>query len=71
MIIATDIFRLATGNPKFMRVLVVEDDAKIPSFVSKGLKQAGFTVDTTSGSKWFGLVFNRAVRRSRHPYYAT
>jgi DNA-binding response OmpR family regulator len=54
-----------------MRVLVVEDDAKIPSFVSKGLKQAGFTVDTTSGSKWFGLVFNRAVRRSRHPYYAT
>ena len=31
-----------------MRVLVVEDDAKIASFVSKGLKQAGFTVDTTS-----------------------
>lgn len=31
-----------------MRVLVVEDDAKIASFVSKGLKQAGFAVDTTS-----------------------
>jgi two-component system OmpR family response regulator len=29
-----------------MRVLVVEDDAKIASFVSKGLKQAGFAVDT-------------------------
>ena len=31
-----------------MRVLVVEDDAKIASFVCKGLKQAGYTVDTTS-----------------------
>ncbi|UCF99419.1 MAG: response regulator transcription factor [Spirochaetaceae bacterium] len=28
-----------------MRVLVVEDDEKISSFVSKGLKQAGFAVD--------------------------
>jgi two-component system, OmpR family, response regulator len=34
-----------------MRVLVVEDDAKIASFVSKGLKQAGFTVDTTSDGR--------------------
>lgn len=28
-----------------MRILVVEDDAKIASFVAKGLKQAGFAVD--------------------------
>lgn len=28
-----------------MRVLVIEDDAKIASFVVKGLKQAGFAVD--------------------------
>jgi two-component system OmpR family response regulator len=28
-----------------MRVLVVEDDPKIASFVTKGLQQAGFTVD--------------------------
>src|SRR5574341_307978 len=28
-----------------MRVLVVEDDKKIASFIVKGLKQAGFTVD--------------------------
>ena len=28
-----------------MRVLVVEDDRKIASFVVKGLKQAGFAVD--------------------------
>lgn len=28
-----------------MRVLVVEDDQKIASFVTAGLKQAGFAVD--------------------------
>jgi heavy metal response regulator len=28
-----------------MRVLVIEDDAKIASFISKGLEQAGFAVD--------------------------
>lgn len=28
-----------------MRILVVEDDAKIASFIVKGLKQAGFAVD--------------------------
>ena len=28
-----------------MRVLVVEDDAKIASFISKGLREAGFAVD--------------------------
>ncbi|MCP4692052.1 MAG: response regulator transcription factor, partial [Desulfobacterales bacterium] len=28
-----------------MRILVVEDDKKIASFVSKGLKEAGFAVD--------------------------
>jgi two-component system OmpR family response regulator len=31
-----------------MRLLVVEDDAKIQSFVSKGLRQEGHTVDTAS-----------------------
>jgi two-component system OmpR family response regulator len=31
-----------------MRVLVVEDDKKIASFIVKGLKQAGFAVDHTS-----------------------
>src|SRR5579862_8736004 len=30
---------------KIMRVLVVEDDAKIASFVVNGLKQSGFAVD--------------------------
>jgi two-component system OmpR family response regulator len=28
-----------------MRVLVVEDDAKIASFLTRGLKQAGYAVD--------------------------
>jgi two-component system OmpR family response regulator len=31
-----------------MRVLVVEDDGKIASFVSKGLKEAGFAVDVAT-----------------------
>jgi len=31
--------------PRKMRILVVEDDNKIASFVVKGLKQAGFAVD--------------------------
>jgi len=31
-----------------MRVLVVEDDEKIQSFISKGLRQDGHTVDTAS-----------------------
>ncbi len=33
---------IMTGD---MRILVVEDDAKIASFIVKGLKQAGFAVD--------------------------
>lgn len=28
-----------------MRILIIEDDAKIASFIAKGLKEAGFTVD--------------------------
>ncbi|MGY8717466.1 MAG: DNA-binding response regulator, partial [Verrucomicrobiia bacterium] len=28
-----------------MRILIVEDDAKIASFVVKGLKQEGYAVD--------------------------
>ena len=31
-----------------MRVLVVEDDKKIAAFISKGLKEAGFAVDTVN-----------------------
>ena len=30
---------------EFMRILVVEDDATIASFITRGLKQAGFAVD--------------------------
>ena len=28
-----------------MRILLIEDDAKIASFIEKGLKEAGFSVD--------------------------
>ena len=34
-----------------MRVLVVEDDKKIASFIAKGLKQAGFAVDHASNGE--------------------
>ncbi len=34
-----------------MRVLLVEDDKKIASFISKGLKEAGFAVDHVSGGE--------------------
>ncbi len=34
-----------------MRILIVEDDNEIAAFVSKGLKQAGFAVDTESDGR--------------------
>jgi two-component system OmpR family response regulator len=44
-----------------MRVLVIEDDEKIQSFVSKGLSQDGHTVDTAStGTE--GLALWQAAR---------
>ncbi len=40
-----------------MRVLIVEDDAKIVSFVKKGFQQAGFAVDSaTNGEDGFHLL---------------
>ena len=40
-----------------MRILVVEDDDKIASFVVKGLKQSGYAVDHCSdGERAFGLA---------------
>jgi two-component system OmpR family response regulator len=40
-----------------MRVLIVEDDPKISSFVAKGLKQAGFAVDqAVDGERGLELV---------------
>ncbi|MGB3211209.1 MAG: response regulator transcription factor [Desulforhopalus sp.] len=34
-----------------MRILLIEDDAKIASFIEKGLKEAGFSVDKCSDGK--------------------
>jgi two-component system OmpR family response regulator len=40
-----------------MRILVVEDDKKIASFIAKGLKQAGWMVDTAAdGQKGLDLA---------------
>ncbi len=44
-----------------MRVLVVEDDPKISSFVVKGLKQSGFAVDSASDGEE-GLLLARATK---------
>jgi two-component system OmpR family response regulator len=43
-----------------MRVLVVEDDAKIASFVVRGLKQAGYAVDHASDGDT-GLALGRST----------
>ncbi len=43
-----------------MRILVIEDDAKIASFLEKGLKEAGFTVDCR-GDGQAGLELALAV----------
>jgi two-component system OmpR family response regulator len=43
-----------------MRVLVVEDDKKISSFVVNGLKQSGFAVDATADGEE-ALVLGRAT----------
>ncbi|MBW1920006.1 MAG: response regulator transcription factor, partial [Deltaproteobacteria bacterium] len=40
-----------------MRILLVEDDLKIASFVAKGFKEAGFAVDhALDGEEGFGLA---------------
>lgn len=46
--------------PETMRVLVVEDDNKIASFVVKGLKQSGFAVDRCADGEE-GLIFARST----------
>ncbi len=44
-----------------MRILVVEDDKKIASFIVKGLKEAGFAVDyATDGDDGLSLAFIEA-----------
>src|SRR5688572_32436200 len=43
-----------------MRVLVVEDDKKIASFVVNGLKQSGFAVDHAPNGE-DGLIMARSV----------
>ena len=42
-----------------MKVLVVEDDAKIASFIAKGLREAGFSVDVgADGAEGFHLALS-------------
>src|SRR5215471_9182880 len=48
------------GSGAAMRILVVEDDVKISSFIVNGLKQHGFAVDQ-AGDGEAGLAMMRAV----------
>ena len=44
-----------------MRILVVEDDSKIASFIAKGLKQEGFAVDCAdNGVDGFHLALSES-----------
>src|SRR4030066_781187 len=46
-----------TQEVSAMRILLVEDDVKIASFVTKGLKQAGYAVDhATDGEEGLHLA---------------
>jgi two-component system OmpR family response regulator len=51
---------LQTESLEVMRVLVVEDDKKIASFVVNGLKQSGFAVDHAANGE-DGLIMARSV----------
>jgi len=53
--------RADAASVELMRVLVVEDDPKIRSFVVKGLKQSGFAVDAASDGEE-GLLLARATK---------
>ena len=46
-----------------MKVLLVEDDRKIASFIQKGLKEQGFAVDARDHNGWTPL--HHAVLASR------
>jgi len=47
-------------NREVMRILIVEDDEKIASFVVRGLKEAGFAVDSVTNAEE-GLALSSTV----------
>jgi heavy metal response regulator len=50
---------MVKGDPSFMRILVIEDDNKIASFIVKGLQQAGMAVDhAADGEDGLHLALN-------------
>jgi two-component system OmpR family response regulator len=55
--VSTPASSLAILSEDDMRILVVEDDDKIASFLVKGLKQSGYAVDRAAdGERAFGLA---------------
>ena len=55
-----DVSASIAKTANIMRVLVVEDDKKIASFVVNGLKQSGFAVDHSANGE-DGLIMGRTV----------
>ncbi len=51
--------KIQQGQSKVMRVLVIEDDNKIASFLVKGLKQSGYAVDRCADGEE-GLAYAQA-----------
>src|SRR3954467_12729030 len=59
-VLADELAERPNENQADMRILVVEDDKKIASFVANGLKQSGYAVDQClSGDE--GLLMARSV----------
>lgn len=45
-----------------MKILIIEDDSGIRSFVNRGLKEAGFTVDATeNGEDGYSLLISGSM----------
>lgn len=42
---------LFENHSKIMRILVIEDDKKVAAYITKGMKEAGHTVDTVENGK--------------------
>ena len=53
-----------------MRILLVEDDIKIASFIMKGLKAAGYAVDHARRREGPSYGLNRTLRHGHHRPYA-
>src|SRR3954467_15439687 len=59
-VLADELAERPNENQADMRILVIEDDKKIASFVANGLKQSGYAVDQCFNGEE-GLIMARSV----------